>query len=209
MPGIYNSNQITELLRRLKFRKIRPRWLVCAGLGYGDELQRFQAFYPDAQSIGVEPVTRCLEFQGQQGIPARSEVYQAVLGSNQGNRLIRIVEGAEQRSSVVRDVPGDPVPIDCITIDGLDVIHGPFEHGILWLDVEGMEFEALRGATGCLTRQAFDVLNIEHNPTERPGQLEEMGRFLRRYKYRPYYDWNESGDHFDRVYLLSTIGTRR
>src|SRR5207244_11987481 len=48
-----------------------------------------------------------------------------------------------------------------ISWDRLDGMCGPFDRAVLWLDVEGSELRALRGAARLLARGAVDLVNVE------------------------------------------------
>lgn len=200
---VYSSNQVKVLWPYVD--KIRrddkefPQWFVLGGPANGDEAQRLKAKYPHTTCLAVEPSSAMVEYQRTNGFPG--EVVQAGLCNKVGVGEITIVNGSERNSSMVWDIKGELVKVSLTTVDALDYLYGPVDKGILWLDIEGMELEALRGAIGCFERGAFRLVNVEVND-DYPFTTRRIHSFLSCYGLERVKTWDNQGRYHNHVYAM-------
>jgi len=194
---VYNPGQFSVVFPLVKRP---PTWLLLGGPADADEAQTAVKQWPDIKVLGVEPSKAMYEYQLAHDWPG-SLLLQCALGSSVGQGQIHISGDTPRCSSFVADHPGELHTVDITTLDVLDEIHGPFENAILWLDVEGSEYEALLGARKLFDRGAIAMVNVECLV-----RLQELfvpiEKFLADYKFHLVHTWNIQHNFVsDRIYM--------
>lgn len=164
------------------------RQFLLAGPADGDEAQILHAKYPDVKIWGFEPNVRWLRHQLEIGFPGTLLNY--ALWHTPGILELQINPGenGDRSASVCRQRSGSIQRVEARTLDDLSAEYGPFEDALLWLDIEGAELGALRGAANLLSRVL--VLNVEIFADETgPGAL------LRAHGFSEVKRWGEHRQH--------------
>jgi FkbM family methyltransferase len=173
MDEVYSPGQVKVLW---PFLRRDPSWFVLGGPANGDEAQCFALRYPtDCRILGIEPSLRMRRHQLEHNFPGT--LIAAGLDKHVGVRPLHSPAGAENCSSMVRDCGGDVHEVPTTTLDAIDADYH-FANAVLWLDIEGMELPALRGASACLRRGAFELINVEILVDERPDDLTGIADLL-------------------------------
>lgn len=178
---IYNPGQVEVLF---KYLEKPPNWFILGGPADGDEAQCFHAQYPTTNIIGLEPCTEFCKYQLRNRFPGI--LINSGLSDTDGTLSMR---HNGRMSSMVRDVQvGDIRQINVMTLDTLSSVYGPFTDAVLWLDIEGMEYQAMLGAVGLLASQSIELINLEFMEDVKTSNLletllEDNGfRFLETWK---------------------------
>ena len=185
MSEVYAPGQAMVLT---SFFSRPPKWFIVAGPANADEAQTVKALFPKCVCLGVEPSEAMVRWQLAHGFPG--ELVPMGLADAAGLREIVIPPKQENRSSMVRPCGGGTHKVATTTLDALDLVHGPFERAVLWADIEGMELPMLRGAEECFARGAFDLVNIEVMPDERPDDVPEFEAFFKRHGLALAHEWD-------------------
>lgn len=142
----------------------RPRTIVMAGVGRGEEIPAVRRTWRRARLIGVEPLREHWRMINRTEGRAPDVRIRAALWSTAGEKLnFHLNWEPDQRATVY------PLPVELpnefrrevrtTTLDRIWDEYGPWRDGLLWLDVEGSEWETLRNAS-CLA-DAFRWINVE------------------------------------------------
>jgi len=142
----------------------RPRTIVVAGLGRGEEMPVFRRCFRRARIIGVEPLHEHWRIVRRAGDRMPDVVVKRALWSTVGARLtFHLNYEPDQRATVYelpRPVPGEETrEIETTTLDALFREYGPWRDGLLWLDCEGAEQEILAASTSLA--RAYRWINVE------------------------------------------------
>lgn len=163
-----------------------PNWLLLGGPGSGNEAQCAVEEWPTIRVIGIEPNHEAREWQLDNGWPAghlllphalwSTQCEMPLLQSDSHLRLCqaRLVQDGEESTGLSM--------VPTITLDVIDSEYGPFEDALLWIDIEGAEYQALQGATGLLKRKAIMALSVEESLRE-PARNRAMEDVLSVYGY--------------------------
>lgn len=162
-----------------------PSWFVVGGPADGDEAQVFCKKYAGCKALGVEPVSAFCNFQHD--FPG--ELLCGALWSESGSLLVRapaaVDEMQKQRStSAVRPYDGESHQVQAYTLDELHSTR-QFYDAVLWLDVEGAEYQILLGAQEML--KATVLINLEVFSDEELL----FKRLLRKHKFKEVKRWGE------------------
>ena len=214
--GYYSPGQIENLYPFLE--GVTPQWLLLGGPGSASEAQDAVKKWPRIRVIGVEPNPAAVSFQRRMGWPEGEPLVEAALWENVAtvpmtNLPDDLCGGDLLHASVYHPVgendkvAGSFPRIPAVTWDKLDVIYGPFAEAILWMDIEGSELEALRGAEKLFQRGAIRIANLEltSRPQTRMWEVKrmyEVDKIMTRHGFRHKKDWNDSDWCRDRIYLL-------
>lgn len=200
----YSPGQAKELF---KYICKDPEWFLLGGPADADEAQTMMKQYPKINVLAIEPSAAMCDWQMDNGFNGRHLLHFALSDINSTSERIRIIRGCERQSTMVRDRPNVPwTAVDTITLDSLDIMYGPFDRAVLWLDIEGMEYRALIGATKLLERGAIDLMNIEFMPEERPEETRLTEELFKKYKFNLVHTWNWQGQQHDRIYRRINAG---
>ena len=190
-PGQFNV--IKDFVTR------EPEWLILGGPSDGDEAQCARNLWPKLHIIGVEPVLDCISWQFANDWPKDALLLPFALSETCGRTSINITEDLRS-ASLMPDRPGITQEVSTVTIDRLNKEYGPFQKAILWLDIEGYEYEALQGARKLFNAEAVDIVNVEilHRRPESTADIED---FFAYYNFSLVHIWNDQAEIVqDRIY---------
>lgn len=151
--------------------------IVQVGIGRGEEIRTLVALYPRAKWVGFEPLpdfVRHWRFDASYpGMVVPAAVWDSV-----GEVAIYRRHGNLRASSVYPrpDEALPPVVVPTVTLDGFDSERSAFGRNILlWLDAEGAEQAALRGAAGLFKSGRVRLVVSELANSERLGWPDREG----------------------------------
>lgn len=197
--NFYCENQIEVVF---PFLRRPPRRLFLGGPGYGNEGQRFVQEFFGATVFAFEPCKECRQFQQENG--GNSFLWSvAALSDKIGKIDFTVNDKSPQQSSFVRDTPGRKKEVMSLTLDYVhkQLASMDLTNDVLWLDIEGAEVLALRGAEKCLTNGAFQLINLEVIPEERPDDVAEIEAIMARHGFELACSWGWMGSKHDRIYV--------
>ncbi len=158
--------------------------VVHAGAGFGDFLPALGkgcsgtiwAFEPNQENFRA--ARRTVELNGLNNVSLRN----LALGSAAGEARLRVMDGAEAMGPRSEICDGTEVAVDesqACEIRTLDELLPEAPVSIIHLDIEGYEFEALRGASALIARcRPLIVLEID-------GRALDYNRYMTTIGYRP------------------------
>lgn len=194
-----------NLLVLLPFLDFVPQWLLLGGPADAREGRLAVELWPGINVIGVEPNKEAVDWQlaKPERWPLGHHLHHAALSDRPGTITV-VAPPGWPRSTRVADPANEgqsnAVEVGAVTWDQLDERWGPFCDAILWMDVEGWELEALRGAERLLKRGAIRVVNLEQQVAfaDKNSQIEAI---LARHGFRAVKDWNDSPSCRDRIWV--------
>ena len=152
-----------------------PGWFVCCGLGDGNECDLAAWLWPQCRLVGLDPDPRAYHLHLGRPWARYGRVTNAAAGDGEytGTMLVNSLGAASLAPFMLAECPADARKEVTVTkLDRVEVAHGPWSDAVLWLDCEGMDYQALSGAGGLL--QANKVLAIvKETWTQRPEAYED------------------------------------
>lgn len=96
--------------------------------------------------------------------------------------------------------------IDCVSLDDLEQLYGPFKNVFVWADIEGAELDMLHGCTRLLNENKIIGFNLEiwlNNAGAKDWPLvQQIEKFLNRHGFKPKLTWQPNPvSHADIIYL--------
>jgi FkbM family methyltransferase len=179
-----------------------PGWLVLGGPSDGDEAMVARQLWPGVHVVAFEPSARLAAWQRANGFPADGRLLRCALADRDGPApFYPDPSGGTAGGTLRAGVYPDPEPVDCVTLDWADRVCGPFEDALLWLDIEGGEAAALRGAAGLLGSGRVLAVNVE-TCARTPGDTAGVRRLLSGAGLTLVDEWNRySGAHQDELWV--------
>ena len=114
--------------------------------------------------VGIDPDLRAIRWQIEHGWPADAPLLALAL-ADRGGQEPMYLDDLNCPSLHPHNIAVAPaqlvVPVSTVTLDSLDLCLGPFERAILWLDLEGYDYKALRGAPKLLASGRVLLVGIE------------------------------------------------
>lgn len=202
MSEYYSPGQLSVIYPYLPRE---PRWLLLGGPADANEAQTAVARWPDIRVVGVEMNPDAIAWQLAHGWPPGQVLLHAALWDQVGLAPVANAGSTLRHASLYgssADVPDDPRTIQTTTWDTLDKVLGPFEDAVVWMDIEGSELAALRGATNLIASGRVLLWNIEML-SHIPGLMESVPALLR--GYRAVKDWNASDACRDRIFVREDL----
>ncbi len=196
----YGSGQLRKPARFLG--PIVPKWLVLGGPSCADEAMTARSLWPNIQVISFEPSREFYQWQLNNGFPKNGKLFQMALGEYPMDVLFYPVptSSASGGTLLKQEESLTPYAVPQTTLDTMEELHGPFHDAFVWLDIEGSEVAALRGATNLIKSGRPLMFNIEiclEHPTDEQSIREILGG-----KYHVVDEWNRnSGRHKDQVWM--------
>lgn len=187
---VYRPGQARVLF---KFLKRPPLWFLIGGQADGDEAQTVVEQYRECWCIGVEPVYY------RNALPFPGTAIRGALTASPGHVTLFTPSGDSRRTTRDRHVTGAELTVPGYTIDSLVEQYKINGGLVIWLDIEGMELDALQGATESFTAGIVDAVNVEvelRTPTELA-----IRKFFRRHRLAPVDEWGAYGSLRNRVYV--------
>lgn len=162
-----------------------PRVILDVGANIGLAALYFRARFPDAEIVAVEPDPQTFaKLEQNVGGDARIRAVNAAAAAERGELELFQPAGYSIASSLKRsgDAEHDShVRVRAETLDGLCTELGLERIGLMKLDVEGAELEALRGFA---RRDAVSVILGEAHPQLLGDQLDEFFSLLSGFEVR-------------------------
>lgn len=202
MTEYYSPGQLSVIYQ---FLKQPPKWLLLGGPADANEAQTALAKWPDIKVIAVEANINAVSWQLANAWPTNNALLlHAALSDMSGEA--KMIQGV----GCLRGASLDPikfagqeenlVTVKTVTLDQLDEMYGPFEEAVLWIDIEGWELEAVKGASKLLQRNAIRLVNAEGMDRSQ-AKNEELERNLIGHGFKAVKDWNDSPSCRDRIYV--------
>ena len=200
----YRKNQASEIAHLMP---PSVEWLLLGGPADGNEANTLRLHFPRLKCIGFEPNEagyrhQLPTFPGKllkTALWDANVVLQEVLPSVEDTDADR-----GRRAVYTRDAIGKT---SGRTLDSLSVEHGPFTNAVLWLDIEGSEERALRGAAGLLSSGAVLLVNLEEHcegDTEESHTEGPLAPLMGSFGFKEVFRWNgqrySTGCRYDIVY---------
>ncbi len=166
MSDIYSPGQAKILFQ---FWHPSIEWFVIGGPADANEAQTVKAKYPAVQCVAIEPNAAFIKRQAELGF--EGTLYEGAL-YDEDKEVILCVPLKHPRGSTLNvlrtpsDSSVETVAVSGRTLDSLSKDLGPFNNCCLWLDIEGSEKRALKGAKELLESGNVLLVNIEmyHKP---------------------------------------------
>lgn len=194
MIAPYKPKQASEHV--LPYLKFAPKWFLDCGPGSGVESLSVLAAYPNIKILAIEPSPIGYEAALKLLNPDKYGIVliNAAIWSEDRSDLLLEKPSQLLCSSFFRNAVGDDpaVRVQGRSLDSLDREYGPFEDVLLWMDIEGSEWNALVGARDLLDRRAIKAINLEVNGNTEGiihGVMEGRGFRL----VRTYFDHGQGG----------------
>lgn len=141
-----------------------PDWLLIGGLGDVMEAAQARKRWPGCMIVGVDPDPRAVEWQRANGWPEDNSLMLTVaLSDRAGTATIRMDSlccPSMHPANVAEAKPGELTEVVTVTIDDW-ITTLPPGNGVLWLDLEGWEATALRGARDLLASGRATLVCVE------------------------------------------------
>ena len=140
----------------------RPEFLLTAGPGLlQTEAWIFKEWFPDIQIIGFEPqIDRYKNLKDSfpgvlmnNAIAAESCMIEGFMGHLDGETDFKMSTDLENQKNYIKQ------EIQAVSID--DVLRDKKANGIVWLDIEGSELNAIRGAVESMIHEKIRAFSIE------------------------------------------------
>lgn len=197
----YNHGQFSVVY---KFLSRTPKWLVLGGPASANEAQTAVKKWPKIKVIGVEPLPAAVEWQLAHEWPtANGPLLQAALADKVGEETL-IINPTNELAPSLAGWPGARGPemvVQVMTINQLDETYGPIEDAIIWLDIEGAEYRALRGADRLFDRKQVLLVNVEITAS-RPQHTVDLETMFANLGFKLVHTWNiQPGLVEDRIYV--------
>ena len=166
------ENSDCKKLLELVGGKSIPGALYNIGVGPSEEEHNeavfFKQMFPDIEIFGVEAnpkfaLSRSKNYPGSilsKGVWSEKCVKTLSVplsGTGRSSLLNAREEWAKKKSFNVAET----IDVECTTLDAFDVIAGKPDRIWLWMDIEGAELEALKGAKNLLQSRRVDVITLE------------------------------------------------
>lgn len=209
MEDVYRPGQVGAIIPFIRsFPKIEH--FLLGGPADGNEAQVFVKDFPSVKVFGFEPSKTMYEYQLRNGFPGM--LLNIALWSS--DQELELVEGSGRtprdngRTAVVREGPDSTVRSR--SLDSLSEQYGPFTNSVLWIDIEGSEEEALKGARALLTAKHVKLINLEAH-IDRDSETQPLNHpifhpFLEAFGFREVKRWNGqrygTGIRWDLVFKL-------
>lgn len=217
LPDFYSPGQLSVVVPHCNFT---PEWLLLGGPADGNEAQTARAFWPRCRVLAYEPNPEAYRWQCENVREWSDDDSGMVLSrtalADHTERVDLAYEAGKVRNAGGHAEHLEPnrknpavtfVTVPATTLDLEDRVHGPVANAVLWLDVEGAELPAVRGAAGLLGRGAVRLVNVE--VVARRAENAELRRLLEGYGFRFVKRWNNSKACEDQIWVLDVNANRR
>ena len=198
-PAVYGQFNAAKYFDKLSDK---PDAFINCGVGPypHSEARQFAKRYRGAPIVGVEPNRELYELRSRD---YPGELHNVAVSDSAGELTLYPGTKDGGMSSVLPAADGHPIDygepyqVEAVTIDQ---IAPQCERGFLWLDIEGYEAHALRGATETLKRCQWVLVEVS-NTRRRVGEatLDDIEAILNPHGFRTVMMFNAPGSH-DRLY---------
>jgi len=165
---LYDPTPADPIALVAPFLEASPDWFIIGGLGDGLEWCHARWRWPTVKLIGVDPDPRAIQAQRVLAWPEESPLLEKALWYGAGRWPINMgdLNHASMHAHAIAGAK-DAQSVECLTLSQLNTEYGPFANAVLWLDVEGCEYEALTGGQEILAPSVFALVNIEVRHVDR------------------------------------------
>lgn len=146
------------------FLSVEPTWLILAGLGNCDEYRPARRRWPNLQIVGVDPNPQAIEHQrNQHGWAEQHPLLTVALSDTVGESPIYYCDICSSSMHPRKLREGKPSELTTTPTTTLDILHQQygFSNCLLWLDLEGYEYHALRGGRQLLSSGEVQLITLE------------------------------------------------
>lgn len=206
----YKKGQCYDhFLPRLDFK---PEWMIDCGPANAYEAMTVYNRWNDVKFLLLEPSPISFE-AALKNLPPGGTLLEAAVWDRDTyvdlyypEDLLHSNLFGTHENAIVEDTHGlgfdtsDVSKVQARSLDSLDNEYGPFSKAILWLDVEGAERRALKGASRLLESGAIWAINLEN----RPDFAAEIDQLLIPRGFEKLYTYFECASVRDEVWLLKT-----
>jgi FkbM family methyltransferase len=187
--ALYKAGQATEHF--IPYLDFAPKWFIDCGPGSAVEFLNMRYEWPTVKLIGLEPSPVGYE-AAKARWPKDGVLLNAAVWDCDGTVKLcypqDLLHGTcyhDGQHNIADDttLPADfmdVADVPCRSIDSLDIEYGPFVDAALWMDIEGAERRALKGAAKVLERGGIRAVNLE----TRPDVCAEVAAVLQGYGFR-------------------------
>ena len=176
--------------------QLTPEWFIDLGPGCACEHEDALKAWPGVKLLGLEPSDVGFRAANTRW-PKDGKLLKVAAWDSDGEAVLYypedllhstlFVDGQRNYDNDTTNVLGTKDLVTCPTrsLDSLDLEYGPFNNVALWMDIEGAERRALKGAASLLARRAIIAVNIEVRPPY-AGEIAEtlgMGGLKKVYQY--------------------------
>lgn len=168
---LYKPNQADEFV--LPYLEFEPDWFIDCGPGSAVEFDAVHRKWPKTKLLGLEPSPAGWKYASARWPKGHTLIRAAIWDTDGTARLYYpydllhstcYIDFASHLADNIAGETHDFIDVPAITLDTLDREYGPFENAFLWMDIEGAERRALRGAIGVLSRGGIRAINLETRP---------------------------------------------
>lgn len=204
VPNAYSINNVLEAITNT------PKTLYNIGIGHSPhcEAEQFKKAYPEINIYGVEPQSRVYDtrrnlYPGKIyniGIWGKPGIKEINLTNDLGNSSILELNKDLKDNKKICVIGKEK--IICITLNNFDDLCNNPEDIFLWMDIEGAEFEALKGAKKLLKSKRVKYIDLEISKLKRRHGDEyrnELIEYLSNYGYEPILKYNDNFSSFNNV----------
>lgn len=181
-----------------------PLAMYDLGVGICSEYLTLGEKYPDMRLFGCEPHPD--EFRRLSEV-FKGDLYCVGISDKIGSPVMYLAEVGNGGSTLFKQENTNKIPfnISTITLDLFDKWAGKPDRILLWMDIEGSELAALRGAPNLMSSGRVKWISAEviGDPPKLPGypSAAEIDDHLFRRGYVKVREHNHQGSHWDNIYV--------
>lgn len=203
---LYDKQQIMEMvIARFVTTGAQPLALYDIGVGPKSEANTLKTIFPEMEVFGCEPLIDLYPKEVASGFPG--VLLPIGISSQEGVLKINYRDEGKllDASALAEDLPNSK-EVNVWTLDKFDRFANRPDRVMLWMDIEGMELDALLGAKELLGSGRVKWINLEER---REGNVPEgwphpknIATLLEAYGYERALEYNVHLGHQDVIYTL-------
>lgn len=198
--GVRNFQRMTQA---------RPKTIILAGTGRGEEIPVMRARFRKARIIGIDPLREHWRYMAKVQQQPDVEICGALYHTD-GDRLTFHLNYEPDQRATIYDLPMAMEneltrSVTTVSLDAVIERYGPVPDCLLWVDIEGGEYEALRASHNLITNRDIKWINVELNfcPPRQMPPWAQVNQLLEDYGFRMLgiHSRSRSGRQVDGVYI--------